>query len=171
MGEPTFSYSIENDRLFKQAITNAVNVASDLRIPFKQISLDWYKSNRAIFKLKSKGLYPDLSEKYKKQKYNKYKFVYPILEATGRLKDSILEQDSPETINIIEKQQLTLGTQVPYGIYHQSDRERKKIPLRKFIFIGPEAPRFATSDQMGRPKRWLDIINNYLIKKIGTSAP
>lgn len=167
MADPTFSYIVENDRIFRESIERALKEVNDLRIPFTQISFDWYKGNKTIFNLKSAGQYPDLSKRYKKVKYRKYKFIYPILEARGRLKDSVISSDSPETIKIVDFTSLTLGSQVPYGIYHQSDKPRKKIPLRKFIFIGPEAPRFASSDQAGRPERWLNIINNYVLKKMG----
>ena len=43
MGEPTFSYIVENDRLFKQAIDRALLEVNDLKLPFNQIAFDWYK--------------------------------------------------------------------------------------------------------------------------------
>lgn len=170
MGEPTFSYTVDNDRIFRNQIQRALLEVNNLTVPFNQIAFDWYKSNKSIFGLKGPGQYPDLSKGYRKFKIIKYGFDYPILKATGRLESSVLSKDSPESIYINTGQSITLGTQVPYGIYHQSDRSRSKIPLRKFIFIGPEAPRFATSEQMGRPERWLNIINNYVLKKMGAKV-
>lgn len=193
MGEPTFSYIIENDRLFKQAIDRALTEVNDLRLPFNQIAFDWYKSNQAIFQLKSAGKYPPFQGKkigetwatdpararpdkrfrnpnmtaYQDYKVRKYGFDYPLLKATGRLEKSVTDSKAPETIFVNTGTGIVLGSQVPYGLYHQSDAPRRKIPLRKFIFIGPEAPRFANSDQMGRAERWLNIINNYIIKKMG----
>lgn len=192
MGEPTFSYSIENDRLFKQAIDRALLEVNDLKLPFNQIAFDWYKSNKAMFLLKSAGKYPDFKgpkigqtwatgerarpdkrirnpsmTAYQDYKFRKYGFDYPLLKATSRLEKSITDPKDAETIFYNTGTGLVLGSQVPYGIYHQSDAPRKKIPLRKFLFIGPEAPRFATTEQMGRPERWLNIINNYIVKKMG----
>lgn len=192
MGEPTFSYSIENDKIFKATIERALKEVNDLKLPFNQIAFDWYKSNKSIFLLQSSGQYPDFSgpkvgetwsqgplarpdkrtrnpllTAYQNYKIKKYGFDYPLLKATSRLEGSITDPKNNETIFYNSGTGLVLGSQVPYGIYHQSDRQRKKIPLRKFIFIGPEAPRFATSEQMGRPERWYNIINNYLIKKMG----
>lgn len=195
MGEPTFSYTVENDRLFKQAIDRALLEVNDLKLPFNQIAFDWYKSQKAIFQLKSQGKYPDFKGKkvgemwsqgenarphrrtrnpsmtpYQNYKFKKYGFDYPLLKATGRLEGSVTDSKNPETIFINTGTGIVLGSQVPYGIYHQSDSARAKIPLRKFIFIGPEAPSFATSEQMGRPERWLNIINNYILKKMGGSV-
>ena len=48
-------------------------------------------------------------------------------------------------------------------MFHQSDRPRSKIPLRKVLFIGPEAREFATSEQIGRLERWTSILAEFEI--------
>lgn len=162
------SYSIDNDKRFRNAIDRAKREISDLTIPLRQIGDDFYKSEQVIFDLKSPGQYPDLSEKYKIAKKKKAGFVYPILKRTGRLAESVLAPDAPDAIfNIIDKDTLIIGTKVPYGVYHQSDDPRKKIPLRKFLFIGPEAPRFAFGPLQGRAERWLNILNSFVLAKAG----
>lgn len=166
------SYVVENDRLFQQAIADASEVVQDLRIPFGLISMDFYKSERAIFGLKGPGQYPafqgekddDGLTAYQKKKRKKFGFDYPLLVATGALAASMLNPNANGSINLITPLSLTIGTSIPYGIYHQSDAPRSKIPLRKFVFIGPEAPRFATSEQTGRPQRWLAIISDFVAK-------
>lgn len=158
------SYVVDNDRKFRDGISRALSASSDLRIPFTLIQADFYRSEQAIFKLQSEGLYPPISEKYGKAKEKKVGFKYPLLVRSGRLAASLLSANSPDSISAIEKLSLTFGTRVPYGVYHQSDAPRKKIPLRKFLFIGPEAPSFATSDQMGRLERWLNILNDYVLQ-------
>jgi phage gpG-like protein len=169
MPSPGFtSYSIDNDKAFRSAIARAKQEISDLTIPLKQIGADFYKSEQAIFKLKGPGQYPDLSEKYKDQKKKKAGFVYPILRRTGRLEESVTDPSSSEAIfDIIQKDTLIIGSRVPYGIYHQSDAARSKIPLRKFLFIGPEAQRFAFGPLQGRAERWLNILNSFVLKKMG----
>ena len=102
-----------------------------------------------------------------KQKMSRCGFVYPILKCSGALEKSLTESNASNSINIINKTNMIIGTSISYGIYHQSDLPRKKLPLRKFLFIGPEAPRFATSDQMGRPERWLNYINDFVLAKVG----
>lgn len=166
------SYIVENDSLFIQTLRDAAEVVSDLRIPFGLISRDFYKSERAIFGLKGPGQYPpfkgekdkDGLTSYQKRKRKKFGFDYPLLVATGALAASITQSNAKGSINLITPLSLTIGTSIPYGIYHQSDSPRSKVPLRKFVFIGPEAPRFATSDQVGRLDRWTKIIEDFVIK-------
>lgn len=156
------SYIVDNDRRFRNALKRASEQVQDFRIPFGQISRDFYRSEQAIFKLKGPGQYPEISAKYGEIKKAKVGFKYPLLFFSGRLAASVLGPNNPGSINLITKLSLIFGTSVPYAIYHQSDKPRHKIPLRKFLFIGPEASRFATSDQMGRLERWLQYINDHV---------
>ena len=166
--ETTFSYSVDNDRTFREALKKAAEQIGDLTIPLTLISQDFYKSERAIFDLQGPGQYPPISPRYAKAKLRRYGFIYPLLKASGRLATSMLDPTDSEAINFIDQggTRLTIGTQVPYGVYPQSDEPRSKQPLRKFLFIGPEAIQFATSEQMGRLQRWLGIINDYTAKKL-----
>lgn len=186
------SYVLENDVKFKATLMEASKAVSDLRIPFGLISRDFYRSELGIFKLKGPGQYPPFKNSvrasslgggkglgskkrsqvdiekspYQKRKLRKYGFDYPLLVASGRLAASITQPNAPGSINIVTKSSLIIGTSVPYGIYHQSDAPRSKIPLRKFVFIGPEAPQFATSAQQGRLERWVGYINDYVTKQL-----
>ena len=168
MAEQFTSYVVDNDRRFRDAIKRAKKVTDDLRVPLTLIAKDFHTSEKAIFALKGPGQYPDLSLRYKKTKQKAVGFIYPILRRTGRLEGSLVDPTHPDSISeIINKDTLFLGTKVPYGIFHQSDRPRSKIPLRKFLFIGPEAPRFAKGDALkGRAQRWLQIMNRFVLKKL-----
>lgn len=167
------SYSIANDRAFKNALDRVSKASQDLRVPFGLISADFYRSQQAIFSLQTAGQYPDFQgpkvgetgkTRYQLYKKDKYGREYPLLVASGALSNSVLGPNNKGSINKITPLSLTIGTSISYGIYHQSSKARKKIPLRKFIFIGPEAPRFATSEQKGRLQRWLNILNDHAIK-------
>lgn len=181
------SYVLENDAAFSKTLSDASEVVSDLRVPFGLIGRDFYRSELAIFKLKGPGQYPAFKNsvrvagpgakpgtfgagfdveksRYQQKKIKRYGFDYPLLVASGRLAASITQPNAPDSVYQVTKLSLTIGTTVPYGIYHQSDAPRKKIPLRKFVFIGPEAPQFATSDQMGRLERWTGYIEDYAVK-------
>ncbi len=156
-------------------LKRASEISEDLRLPFGLIMADFYKSQQAIFKLKGPGKYPAFKgavnpetgrTRYQDFKIKKYGFDYPLLVATGRLANSLLGPSNPGSISKITKLTLTFGTSVPYGIYHQSDEPRTKLPLRKFLFIGPEAPSFATSEQMGRLGRWLNIMNDHIVRQL-----
>jgi len=160
------SYSVKNDREFKSTVRKALAQVGDLRVPFQSIQRDFYKSEKAIFSLKGPGQYPDLAPSTKNEKFRDFGFRYPILKRTGRLERSVTSANSPDSISFVGKKTLIIGTSVPYGIFHQSDEPRKKIPLRKFLFIGPEAKKFATSQQVGRARRWTRIIDEYVSKQL-----
>lgn len=166
------SYSIENDRIFQEALKNAKDAVGDLTVPLRQIAGDFYKSQNAIFDpdRTGPGQYPDLSEKYKKEKKASVGFAYPILLRTGRLRNSVtglgMKPNSSEgSAKVIDKSELELKTTVPYAEKHQ---EGIGVPMRKMFFIGPEAIRFANNDQMGRLQRWTDILKGYVDQKVGS---
>lgn len=192
MAEPLgfTSYEIENDKKFARALSKAAKKIGDLTTPLNQIAADFRKSRKAIFQLSSAGQYPDLSTKpfkawwepkesglnknfpggYKEYKQEKFGFAYPILKQTGRLEESLTNRSHPENISRINIDEAELGTSVPYGIYHQSDSPRKRLPLRKFLFIGPEAPRFAKGDALkGFPERAIKTLEKYVLRQTGLS--
>jgi phage gpG-like protein len=163
------SYEIENDAEFKKKINEAAEKIGDLRLPFTLIAKDWRKSNKAQFSLAGSGLYPPLSKNYSARKKKKNPSA-PILVASGRLRDSVTGPLNSDSIQVIKRQSLEIGTLVPYGIYHQSDRPRRKIPLRKFLFIGPESPQAAPSIRTGRLERWVSIIDAEIARKLKAGA-
>jgi phage gpG-like protein len=186
MGQEGFtSYSVDNDRRFREAIDQARRLVGDLTIPLGLIKNDFYRSQKAIWKLKSEGQYPDLSTKpffawwekgdakreykggYKEYKQAKWGFAYPILKQTGRLERAASQEGAAGNVTVVGKHSLVLGVDesaIPYAIFHQMGT--RKIPMRKFVFIGPEAPRFATSEQAGRLSRWQNILMGYVLQKV-----
>lgn len=192
MADSFTSYTVDNDKRFRKAMENAAAVSQDLRVPFGLILRDFYKSEQSIFKLKGPGKYPEFKNSaratstggknnpngkrgteftatmspYQKYKLKRYGFDYPLLVRTGALAASILGPNSKGSVSKITNLSLVFGTSIAYGKYHQSDDPRKKVPLRKFLFIGPEASEFATSEQMGRLERWLNYINDHVVKTI-----
>jgi hypothetical protein len=170
VAESFTSYTVDNDRRFRESLKKAAEVSTDFRIPFGLILSDFYKSQQSIFGLKGPGKYPAISEKYGDRKQKLVGFRYPLLVRTGALAASLLGPNNKGSISKITNLSLIFGTSIAYGIYHQSDAGRSKIPLRKFLFIGPEAPRFATSETSGRLERWLGIVSDHIdreIKKAG----
>ena len=160
------SYSVENDRDFQEALRRAASKVSDLRIPLKLIAQDWFDSNAAIFSLSGPGQYPDLSEKYKRAKQRDWGFVYPILKASGLLEKSLTNINDPNAIaNFQGKQAIELGTSVPYGVHHQYGT--KKMPMRKFLFIGPESQFNSKGRVAGRLERWKSILFDFVTQKTG----
>lgn len=173
------SYKLENDVIVSDQLLRAQQTVTDMRPLFKEISRLFRQSRKAIFKLKGPGQYPDFQgdkvgstgmTAYQNAKHQKYGGRgYPLLKASGRLEKSITELGG-ENINVITINGLTFGTSVPYGVFHQSDEPRSKIPLRKFLFIGPEAPRFARHINQDLAARINNTVNTFIIRSMGAST-
>lgn len=164
------SYIVANDAAFQATVNDAVEKIKDLRVPFNEILKDFYRSEQAIFQLTGPGQYPDISEHYAREKERKVGFRYPLLLRSGALAASVLSDSAEYSVAAITQTELAFGTSDPVGHYHQDDGPRAKIPLRKFLFIGPEASEFANSDQAGRLQRWLGYINDYVHAKMRLSG-
>lgn len=174
-------FAFDKDSPLQKKLDAIYKATGDLTIPLKLMAREWFKANRSIFKLKSAGRYKDLSTRplytfwekekrfrrlweggYKEYKQARWGFVYPILKRTGRLMESITNAQSSESINQIEsdKRTLVLGTRVPYGIYHQSNEARSKIPYRPFLLVGVE--QIAPQDiKQERVKGWIRMLDDY----------
>ena len=171
-----FEWEIENQLEVRRLLDNLASKVKDLRIPFRLIASDFYRSNRKLFTLQGSGLYQDLApatgmmgnpttkSNYKEQKKRMLGFAYPILVgATRALSNSILGRSNKYSHFVIDNQNLEMGTTVPHGKYHQSDKLRKKIPLRKFVFIdGGPADKSKDASISGRRERWTNIINTHI---------
>ena len=152
---PVTSYSIENDLAFRRAIEEAIEEVDDLRFAFGEVARDFFKSNQAVFSLKGSGKYPPLSPEYEERKQRILGTKKPILVYSGRLKNSLTGSPNGDSIVRIGRKALIMGTKVFYGIFHQSDSPRSKIPQRKFLFIDD-----------ARKVRWLRIITDDVARKM-----
>jgi phage gpG-like protein len=191
----SFKYEVSNQKQFSANIRKAIKEVGDLTVPFNLIAHDWFRSNKSIFQLRGPGQFEPFKNSevaqtftgrpigrvrtgfftikespYQRFKLKKYGFDYPLLKATGKLAESVTEFGSPNSVYKNTGHELVIGSKVSYGLFHNSDKPRSTMPLRKFIFIGPEAPRFATSEQMGRPQRWFSTINVYVLKRLGKTT-
>jgi len=171
-----FDWEIENIEFFNKKLDELGRVTDDFRIPFSLIAADFYRSNRKLFTLQGSGLYQDLApsqgidgnptttSNYKDQKQKTVGFVYPILVGkTRQLSNSILGGRNKGSVFTLRKKSLFIGTRVPHAKFHQSDSPRRKIPLRKFVFIdGGPADKSADSSINGRRERWTSIIDTHI---------
>lgn len=62
----------------------------------------------------------------------------PILQFSGRLKDSFTRADHPDHINEIGPRTARYGSRVPYGPYHQSTKPRTRLPHRPPLVVTRE---------------------------------
>lgn len=178
-----FEFSIQNEKAFKKALTLLSKKSSDFRIPFKLISVDWYKSNRKIFTLKSEGLYqklapatgidgnPTTTSNYEKTKAKKLGFAYPIFRGkTRRLEKSLRTPSAEGAVLFVGRSELNMGSSIEYLKYHQGDGARKKIPRRDLVFIdGGPADRARDASIAGRRERWTRIIFTH-VKQLITES-
>lgn len=153
--QSTFSLSAElkNRKELSKALNDAQKRAFDLRVPLTIIGRSMFRwSQIEIFNLSGPGKYQDLSKRYKKVKMEKFRFLYPILKATGRLQSSLTEPGNAENyFNFPTRTSVEWGTTVPYGVYHQSEAPRRKIPRRPFLIVTD-----------ARLKSWKEILGRHL---------
>lgn len=167
------SFNDQEYKKFRKALHKAARQIDDLSIPLADIADRFMHSRRYIFDKgrRSPGMYKDLSEKYKPVKQRKFKFIYPILLGTGRLRKSVIQRGA-ENITKVSRKSLILGTKVPYGADHQRGRPSKRLPARPFLFWGPEAPRNAnkqlTTELHKQMARTLFI---FIERKLGKALP
>ena len=141
------SYDTRADKEVRQLLKRMAKVTNDLSPFLVTIAEELRQSRKAIFKLTSRGAYPELNDKYKIRKQKKVGFAYPILRKTGRLEKSITESGGENIAEIRSKKSLRFGTEVEYGEYHQKG---KGVPLRKFLFIGSDETRSGLSRGLQR---------------------
>ena len=164
---------VDPGKKFTQSIQKALKKVDDLRPPFKAMSKEYYKTNKALFTLKSKGLYADLSTNYKPIKKKKFGFLYPILKATGKLEKSLTIK-SQDSIELITKKTMILGTKTknekgaPYPVFLQNGWKTKSgstVPARPFLLIGTEPhPQAKQKLYERRLELWLETIESYVLK-------
>lgn len=125
--------------------------ASDLREPFGDIVQDFLETNEATSFRESPGRYQDLSPFTKRRKLARFGRFYPVLVGTGRLRDSLTGDGSSETVKVIKKDSVTVGTTVPYGYRHQ-------------LGVGVPRRQFLLGDLDNRLPRWTNMIGEFIAK-------
>lgn len=161
MAETVIKYRVDPGAVLDAALKEALASVKDLTIPYTLITKDWFRSNNAIFTLKSPGRYADLSKDYKKAKQKAVGFIYPILKRSGVLASSITDPGDLNSINlIINGDTLILGTKVSYAHYHQFGT--KVLPVRPVIFTNGEQS--ATDDMYNRSGAWAKILKDYVLQ-------
>ena len=176
---PLIWYDIDRKE-FDRKLRKLLARSDDLSPAFHTVGKMFRQSRKTIFRLKSPGGYKDLSPQYKNWK-TKAKYVvrgrgrrkvvanpYPILKLTGDLEKSVTRVGHRHNVNIVNKKSFAFGTNLPYAKFHNSAKKpRNKIPLRMFIFWGPEAPatmRNRTDATRKFGNRAIKVIKNFLIR-------
>ena len=152
---------------FERRLREAARGSTDLTVPLREHAARFRKSREFIFD-KNRGptsQYKELKPATEKSKVKKYGFDYPVLLATGKLRDSITKAGG-NNITVVTPKSLTVGTHVRYGIFHQAGT--KHMPKREFLFWGPESPRFSSNAQVKKTNKALAVaIYTYIEQKTG----
>lgn len=165
------SYTVLNDKKLQAGLDRAARAIGDISKPLRIIGKDFFKSRKAIFTLKGPGQYPDFKSKsYKQLKTRILGDPYPLLKFSGDLEKSVTNPNDSDAVFDVDESVGIFGTTVEYLSFHQSDEPRAKMPLRKVLFIGPEAPKFAKGKALaGFPDRALNTLNTFVIRSLGGS--
>jgi len=135
-GATVFEIEIAGEKQISRVLEGIEARAEDLRPVWDVIAQDFGRIVARQFATEG-GLgrpWPPLSPAYAAWKARHYP-GRPILVRTGRLKESLVGR-TIDTVDERTRDSLTLGTAVPYAIYHQ--KGTKKMPPRPPIVI-PEA--------------------------------
>jgi len=136
-----FEFTAELDKndikLLNLELTRIGGRAGDLRPVFEHLRPEYVQEVEKRFK--SQGSYsgkgwPRLKLSTLKDRKRKGYPPGPILVRSGALRDSLVS-NTMNTINTVRRKYWEYGSRIPYAIYHQSTRPRRKLPRRAFLFI------------------------------------
>jgi phage gpG-like protein len=132
-----FRLEIAGEVQMDRGIARFADGVSDYRPIWPVIEDDFYAQVKAQFK--SEGTeggerWAPLSAAYAAWKERHYP-GNPILQRTGNLEKSLTSGADPNAVKIEERKTLTLGSKIPYAIYHQSPLPRKRLPRRPEIML------------------------------------
>lgn len=150
-----FTFEVAGEKQIARRFTRLDAAVEDMTPAFKEITKSFYAGEKLQFETEGgwgSGGWLPLSPAYEAWKDP----TLPIMEVSGDLKAALTGRVPPNTagnVEIIESNQLILGTDIDYAIYHQSNAPRTKIPQRKVIEL-PESER----------KKWTSIIHEHIWK-------
>lgn len=132
-----FRLEIAGEVQMDRGIARFADGVTDYRPIWPVIEDDFYAQEKAQFR--SEGAeggekWPELSAEYAGWKEAHYPGK-PILQRTGDLVASLTSGTDPNAVKKEERKTLTLGTKIPYAIYHQSPKPRKVLPRRPEILL------------------------------------
>ena len=153
---------------FEKILKRLLKRSDDWRPLFFTLGKNFRKSRESIFALGGPGGYKDLSPRYKKLKEDLFGNAYPILKISGELERSVTQENDPDNISIVDRRSFVFGSKDPILKFHNSDKTpRKKMPLRKVIFWGPEAPKTMPHESQKFYDRAKNAMLRYLVREKG----
>lgn len=145
-----FTFEIAGEKQIQRRFSRFSDALEDMTPAFKEITKRFYAGERKQFATQGgwgSGGWKPLSPEYAKRKPGR-----SILVVSGKLESSLTKSGASGNVEIIQRDMLILGSDLPYGIYHQ--KGTKNMPIRKPIEL-PEAER----------KEWTSIIHKHIWKR------
>jgi phage gpG-like protein len=129
------SFLVDGRPQFDRAFNRVGDRIKDMRPVFEEVGKEFKEIQAEQFKSEgakgASGGWQPLSANYAVLKYLVWGSK-PILEASGRLKDSLIGNTS-DTVSEIRKDSAAFGTSVPYATQHQRGNPSKRLPKREII--------------------------------------
>lgn len=138
-----FVAEVDGVETLNRAFNRIEEYISDLRSVWPAVAEEFYAIQFEQFDSEGSrgqsGKWSPLSKAYAKYKAKAFP-GQPILQATGALFDSITDPEALDAIFVPEKDQLTIGTKVPYATAHQRG-SRRGLPARPIISMNESSKR------------------------------
>jgi phage gpG-like protein len=129
------SFVVDGQAQFDRAFNRVGNRIKDLRPVFEEVGKEFKEIQAEQFASEGakgfSGAWQPLSANYAILKQAIWGSK-PILEASGRLKES-LTTGHADTVEEIRKDSAAFGTTVPYATQHQRGNASKRLPKREVI--------------------------------------
>jgi phage gpG-like protein len=91
------------------------------------------------------------------RKYGPWFAAHPILVGTGALEASVEQRGAAGNVFQVGANSLTVGTTVPYAVYHNSSGPRTRLPRRQIVGLSNQRIGYA-----GRNGSIVGILQDYL---------
>jgi len=135
-----FRMDIAGEVQLDRGIARFADGVTDYREIWPSVAEEFYADEKDQFATQGAAggeAWAPLSPAYAGWKEIKYP-GQPILQRTGDLYRSLTSKGDPNSVFVAARKALTLGSRLPYAIYHQSIAPRKVLPRRPEIQLSPE---------------------------------
>lgn len=148
-----FVATVEGVELLNRGFNRIESHISDFRSIWPDVGREIYAINREQLDSEgtagASGKYAALSPAYERFKAIQFP-GQPILQASGNLYESLTDLESPDAIFRPGKDELIIGSKVPYARAHQRGNPSRNLPARPiFSFSEPQKRRITKAIQRG----------------------
>ncbi|HEU4796947.1 MAG TPA: phage virion morphogenesis protein [Pyrinomonadaceae bacterium] len=143
-----FRATVDNFEVLNRAFNRIDQVISDYRPIWPNVAGEIYAINQEQFDSEggvgASGKWAALSPAYKKWKEQHYP-GQPILRLTNALFESLTDPEAPDAIYRPSRDELAIGSRVPYALAHQRGGRMPQRPI--FSFSEPQKRRIQKAIQ------------------------